>query len=112
MLSRSVIFGTILCGPVLLLGSSCNFSLGTGSLRTAAHSAPAGVSPAHPAPAGLSRARPVLARRINEGNPWAQMELAFLYTNPEAYWPQDAVAAAKWFRHAADQGLATACHLV
>ena len=40
MLSRSVIFGTILCGLVLLLGSSCNFSLGTGSLRTAAHAGP------------------------------------------------------------------------
>ena len=40
MLSRSVIFGTILCGPVLLLGSSCKFSLLAGSLRTAAHSAP------------------------------------------------------------------------
>ena len=50
MLSRSVIFGTILCGPVLLLGSSCKFSLLAGSLRTAAHSAPAGVSPAHAGP--------------------------------------------------------------
>ena len=64
------------------------------------------VLPLPAAPAGESL--PLLREQAAAGDPWAQLNLGAAYDNGLQGLPADAVQAVRWYRAAAEQGLAEA----